>query len=107
MHIEAIRIRNKIMKIRDTNSVRLMGVLTCIACHANSCSCACHCVTFCMQVLQTELYSMTEFAKEACKAAHNTLLVHCDQVAAGDVTLCMRILKQNETTVDQLCCNMH
>ena len=54
---------------------------------------------------QTELfYSMTEFAKEACKAAHNTLLVHCDQVAAGDVTLCdMRILKQNETTVDQLC----
>ena len=64
-------------------------------------------VTFCMHAggEQTELfYRMTEFAKEACRIAHNTLLVHCDQVVAGAVTLCdMRILKQNETTVDQLC----
>ena len=47
---------------------------------------------------------MTEFAKEACRIARNTLHVHCDQVVAGDVTLYdMRILKQNERTVDQLC----
>ena len=47
---------------------------------------------------------MTEFAKEACKTARNTLQVHCDQVAAGAVTLYdMRILKQNERTADQLC----
>ena len=44
---------------------------------------------------------MTEFAKEACKTAQSTLQDHCDQVAAGAVTLNdMRILKG---TVDQLC----
>ena len=93
------------MKIRDTNSGPSNGSYM----YSMPCKFMQLCMSLCYFLYagaeQTELfYSMTEFAKEACKAAHNTLLVHCDQVAAGDVTLCdMRILKQNETTVDQLC----
>ena len=47
---------------------------------------------------------MTEFAKEACWIAHNTLQVYCDRVVAGAVTFYdMRIFKQNERTFNQLC----
>lgn len=54
---------------------------------------------------QTELFrSMTEFAKEACKTAHSTLQVHCDQIVKGVVTINdMKILKRNEGRLQHLC----
>ena len=54
---------------------------------------------------QSELFrSMTDVAKEACRAAHNTLQILCDQVVSGVVTLSdMKFLKQNEGRFNELC----
>ena len=54
---------------------------------------------------QSELFrSMTDVAKEACRAAHNALQIHCDQVVSGVVTLRdMTLLKENEGRFNELC----
>ena len=54
---------------------------------------------------QSELFrSMTDVAKEACRAAHNALQIHCDKVVSGVVTLRDMTLLKGKMKEDSMSC---